>query len=242
MTDPIDTTILDSFDFYLNKHDKSFTASIVGGGAIYLIARAKVTGDIDTITKIPEDIKRLSKAFALEQDIPQRWLNDNVSNLAQDFLRSGRNPFHSLVYEGSAVKLYVPYKPDLLLSKIFPMIDRPDGQDLDDISLLVKEGFISKQEFDEAITLFQRQISLMNPDEKDEAEIVVQIVENERDKLFPIPTKIPKLPITPSKEKSQTDKKICQVVGCNNPVHFRPRTDPKRRKKGYCTQCFNQRS
>ena len=239
--EPIDSSILDAFDEYLFGAGKSLSASIVGGGVIYLIARARVTGDIDSITKLPDDIKPLIESFARENDIPKNWFNDNASNIASDFLKSGENSFDVLLYEGKALKLFSPAKADLLLSKICAMIDRAAGQDLDDIESLINEGFISEPDYDLSLSLFEDQLPDMDPTQRSYGTDVLEILKTQKDEFFPPSGKSPSIPVTPTYHH-EVETSVCSVRGCDNKMVFRKGTSPERRAKRQCSDCFKKRS
>ena len=67
--------------------------------------------------------------------------------------------FAHLVFSGEALKLYIPSLHALLLSKIYPMLDRPEeGKDLQDIEDLIKAGVVSRAEIEAALTTFENDI------------------------------------------------------------------------------------
>ena len=76
----IDLNIIELFDIHLTENNVSYSASIIGGAAIMLVANSlRPTGDIDSVILIPDHIKVEIAKFARKQGIVETWFNDNAS-------------------------------------------------------------------------------------------------------------------------------------------------------------------
>lgn len=148
------------FDAHLKKRGCTYKASIVGGTAILLIANVqRSTGDIDSIRKIPQDIKEEIVSFANAQGIRDTWFNDNASRNLNEFFGKGDEYFANEVFKGNALTLYTPSTNVLILSKIYPILDRPEeAKDLDDIETLLDSGAATLEEFKYAQECFKGRI------------------------------------------------------------------------------------
>ncbi len=160
MTVKISLHLIEKFDAFLFERNLVYAASIVGGTAILLIANSsRPTGDIDSISKIPPDIKKCIANFAVREGISPTWFNDNVSRNFFEYATHGENVFDQALYFGQALKLYAPSKTALLLSKFHPLVDRPGTtKDLDDIDSLIDAGVINKNDFQKALEDFRTRI------------------------------------------------------------------------------------
>ena len=156
----IDIGLIEEFDRYLKVRGLIYNASIVGGAAIMLVANGqRATGDIDSLQRIPDDIRHQIQSFAKEKGLAPTWFNDHVSRNFTEFVRKGDELFSQVVYEGEALKLYLPSLRTLLLSKIYPMLDRPsEGKDFQDIESLVVAKIIGRNELEAAISAFEDNI------------------------------------------------------------------------------------
>lgn len=152
--------LIEKFDLHLLSKQKKYRASIIGGAVIMLVANSKrTTGDIDSLTKIPEDIKLEIEAFAAQEGIPQNWINDNASRNLHEFLTKAKKDsiFAREIFSGMALFLFAPSNETILLSKIYPMLDR-QGMDLIDIKSLLESGFVTKDDFIAALDIFKERI------------------------------------------------------------------------------------
>ena len=156
----IDLNLISLFDQHLAAAGLSYKASIIGGAAILLIANSqRATGDIDSLLKIPNEIKSEILKFARIQKIDETWFNDNASRNYAEFVMKGQEVFSSLVFSGMALQIYTPSAQTLILSKIYPMLDRADtGKDLQDLDALVIAGAISRYDFEAALVSFKSNI------------------------------------------------------------------------------------
>lgn len=156
----IDVGLLKKFDSHLADKQIEYSASIIGGTAILLIANSsRVTGDVDSLTQIPEEIKNEIADFAKKQGISANWFNDNASRNFSEFVIKGEDLFSKEVFKGRALKLYAPSIHTLLLSKIYPMLDRAAlGYDLEDIETLIVAGFVTESDMKLALEAFKTRI------------------------------------------------------------------------------------
>ncbi len=157
---PIDNGIIELFDTHLTDKGMTYNASIVGGAAIMLIANGqRPTGDIDSLHQIPQEIRAEIAAFARAHGLTPKWFNDHASRNFNEFVRKGEEVFARLVFDGKALKLYTPSIKILLLSKIYPILDRPeDGKDLQDIEALIDAKVVGRNDFQEAVADFEANI------------------------------------------------------------------------------------
>ncbi|RYZ84124.1 MAG: hypothetical protein EOP06_18690 [Proteobacteria bacterium] len=86
--------------------------------------------------------------------IPSTWFNDNASRNFKEFVREGQNVFDKILFKGEALTLYAPEPSVLALSKISPMLDR-ERIDTQDIIGLIEGGFLSRIDFDSALSQFE---------------------------------------------------------------------------------------
>lgn len=154
---PIDLGLIEGFDRHLKEKGISYTASIIGGAAIMLVADGqRATGDIDSLQRIPDNVRAEIASFAKARGLEPTWFNDNASRNFKEFVRKGEEVFATLVFEGKALKLYTPSLKTLLLSKIYPMLDRPEeGKDFQDIESLVVAKVVGRSELEEAVKAFE---------------------------------------------------------------------------------------
>lgn len=76
----IDIGTIELFDAHLKEKGLSYSASIVGGTAIMLVASAqRSTGDIDSLQAIPDNIRKEIAAFAAIRGLDPKWFNDHAS-------------------------------------------------------------------------------------------------------------------------------------------------------------------
>lgn len=125
-----------AFDHYLQQRGLAFEATIVGGSALGLMGVTdRQTRDVDVLDPdVPESIARASASFAREQrasgvPLADDWLNNGPAQL-KDVLPEGWDLRIEESYVGSALKLSVLGRADLLKSKLFALCDR--GTDLRD--------------------------------------------------------------------------------------------------------------
>jgi len=156
----IDLNIIELFDLHLTESNVSYSASIIGGAAIMLVANSlRPTGDIDSVILIPANIKQEIAKFARNQGISETWFNDNASRNNRDFVKDNENVFVHLIFSGQSLKLYTPSMKTLLVSKIYPILDRADeGKDLQDIENLIRAKVVTKEDLKEAIDTFEYEI------------------------------------------------------------------------------------
>ncbi len=233
----VDGSILGEFDKFLGSQGQKFKASIVGGTAIKLLAlETRSTGDLDSLTKIPEDIKRSIREFSVNQDIPKDWFNDNVRRIAE-ISRVNGNFFSRVIYEGEYLTLYSPENSILLFSKFLPMLDRPGQGDFDDIISLIESNVIGKDDYISALKEFK--IRMQSSGDLDLVEALVNELESQIDDLFQ------------NQESSSVNQEARATLDgvntiihslkckkCGNPAVFREGFLPKRFKKQYCSRCF----
>ncbi len=172
----VDIGLIELFDSHLQKKSLSYSASIIGGAAIMLVASGqRPTGDIDSLQRIPDEIRAEIIAFAIERDLEPKWFNDHASRNFQEFVRKGEEVFATLVFDGKALKLYTPSVKTLLLSKIYPILDRPEeGKDLQDIEALIEAKIVGREDFEEAVADFEASIRFEN--EHDQRKAARQLV------------------------------------------------------------------
>lgn len=156
----IDLNIIELFDIHLTENNVSYSASIIGGAAIMLVANSlRPTGDIDSVILIPDHIKVEIAKFARKQGIVETWFNDNASRNIRDFIKENENVFVHLIFSGQSLKLFTPSMKTLLVSKIYPILDRADeGKDLQDIENLIRAKVVTKEDLEEAIDTFEYEI------------------------------------------------------------------------------------
>jgi hypothetical protein len=156
----VDIGLIELFDRHLEAKGLTYKASIIGGTAIMLVADGqRATGDIDSLQRIPDNIRAEIASFAAARGLEPAWFNDNASRNFKEFVRKGEEVFATLVFEGKALKLYMPSIKTLLLSKIYPMLDRPEeGKDLQDIDSLVVAKIVGRKDLEEAVTAFEDNI------------------------------------------------------------------------------------
>ncbi len=156
----IDVGLIELFDQYLYEKGISYKASIIGGVAIMLIANhQRSTGDIDSLQKIPKEVYEEIVKFAKVHQLEKNWFNDHVARNFHEFVRKGENIFETCVYDGKALKLFTPSIKTLLLSKIYPILDRPEeGKDLQDIEALIKAKVVTHNDLEAAIKAFEDNI------------------------------------------------------------------------------------
>lgn len=164
----IDIGVIELFDLHLKEKGMSYKASIVGGTAIMLVANGqRPTGDIDSLQRIPDDIRAEIVQFAKIRDLDPSWFNDHASRNFHEFVRKGEEVFAKLVFNGKALKIYTPSVKTLLLSKIYPILDRPEqGKDLQDIEALIAANVVGSKELEEAIQAFEEHIRFENDREQ----------------------------------------------------------------------------
>lgn len=156
----IDIGLINLFDQHLHQKGISYSASIVGGTAIMLIAgNQRTTGDIDSLQAIPDSVRTEIFSFAVARGLEPTWFNDHASHNFSEFVRKGEDVFATLVFDGTALRLFTPSIKTLLLSKIYPMLDRPEEKkDFQDIEALVAARVVGRRELEEAIKAFEDNI------------------------------------------------------------------------------------
>jgi hypothetical protein len=160
----IDLSIIEQFDVHLTENNHSYSASIIGGAAIMLVANSlRPTGDIDSVILIPDHIKEEIAKFARKIGIVETWFNDNASRNIRDFIKENENVFVHLIFSGQSLKIYTPSMKTLLISKIYPILDRADeGKDLQDIENLIFAKVVTKEDLNDAIDTFEHEIRYEN--------------------------------------------------------------------------------
>jgi hypothetical protein len=176
----IDLKLIEKFDKHLQKQLNDYKASIIGGTAIQLLSNdTRVTGDIDSFTKIPPWMKKEIKDFANQEGIDTNWFNDNVSRNYNDFMIKGEEIFDKLLYEGKRLSLYAPSMVVLLLSKIYGIVDRTQGSDFDDIKSVMESNTATKEDLKEALSEFKSRIRFEEgASAKKRSHAVAKIIEN----------------------------------------------------------------
>ncbi len=157
---PIDLGLIEDFDRHLKEKGISYSASIIGGAAIMLVADGqRATGDIDSLQRIPDNVRTEIATFAKARSLEPTWFNDHASRNFKEFVGKGEEIFATLVFEGKALKLYTPSFKTLLLSKIYPMLDRPEeGKDFQDIEALIAAQVVGRKELEAAVQAFEDNI------------------------------------------------------------------------------------
>lgn len=175
----IDISLIELFDQHLQKERLAFKASIVGGTAIMLIAKGqRVTGDIDSLQQIPDVIRTEIANFATVYGLDPNWFNDHVSRNFSEFVRKGEDVYSTLVFQGKSLTLYTPSIKTLLLSKIYPMLDRPhQGKDLQDIESLISAKVVGRRELEDAVKSFEENIRYEDRELLKPSRILVSILQ-----------------------------------------------------------------
>jgi len=157
---PIDLSLIEAFDRHLKQKNISYSASIIGGAAVMLVADCqRATGDIDSLQRIPDNVRTEIASFAKARGLEPTWFNDHASRNFKEFVRKGEEVFATLVFEGKALKLYTPSLKTLLLSKIYPMLDRPEeAKDFNDIEALVAAKVVGREDLEAAVQSFEDDI------------------------------------------------------------------------------------
>jgi len=160
MKRPIDIGLIEKFDKHLKAKGLCYSASIVGGAAIMLVANEqRSTGDIDSLQRIPDEIRVEIGHFAAEHGLDATWFNDHASRNFHEFVRKGEEVYSKLVFAGDALKLFTLSIMTLLLSKIYPILDRPENpKDFQDIEDLVAAKVVGRVELEEAVGAFEDHI------------------------------------------------------------------------------------
>lgn len=127
------------FDRYLTDRKLKFEAVIIGGAALNILEiSSRKTKDVDCLDpEIPEEIKKASKEFAEKRSdlaLDTNWLNNGPKTLKAD-LPAGWRSRVQLLYQGTALRLQVLGREDLLKAKLYAYCDRtsPDFEDLQDL-------------------------------------------------------------------------------------------------------------
>ncbi len=149
--------IISKFDKYLDGHNLSFEAIVIGGAALALLGViTRETQDCDVLDpKIPPAVDKASKDFVKTlrqqgQDIKEKWLNNGPEDLKNN-LPQGWKSRIQLLFSGKALILYTLGRSDLLRTKLFAYCDRQ--QDLSDCIALAP----SKKELYEVLEWLQEQ-------------------------------------------------------------------------------------
>ncbi len=129
-------TVIFEFDKFLESEGLFFEAVVIGGAALNILdISSRKTRDVDCLDpEIPEEIKEASKKFAIlrtDLELDQNWLNNGPQTLKNDLPKNWRLRL-DIMYSGTAIKLSVLGRSDLLKSKLFAYCDRttPDFEDL----------------------------------------------------------------------------------------------------------------
>jgi hypothetical protein len=125
--------IIEKFDRYLNEHHQNFSAIIVGGAALSLLrVTSRVTNDIDVLNPnvLPEKVGLLTKEFALQNNLPESWINCGPSDVST-FLPEGWMARTRKIFSGKNLELITLGHGDLILTKCWAYCDRQ--RDLEDI-------------------------------------------------------------------------------------------------------------
>lgn len=132
---PIET--IEKFDLFLADIGKSFSAIIIGGGALSLMrVITRETQDIDVLEPIlSQAILQLSQEFADQINhltpmaLKRAWLNNGPESLRPN-LPEGWHDRIQKIFAGRAIELYALGRSDLLKTKLFAFCDREqDRQD-----------------------------------------------------------------------------------------------------------------
>jgi hypothetical protein len=130
--------------------------SIYGGAAFLLAYNSReATKDIDAILQPREVGERLAAQVARELDLPEDWLNADVTQFVSPKLESKRRL--SEIEEATGLIVHVPSAEYLLAMKALAC-RRPIGAyrgDLDDLAFLLKKmGIDSVEQIQEAVDRF----------------------------------------------------------------------------------------
>lgn len=149
---------IEAFDQFLFKKEKSFSAVIIGGGALAIMGViSRETQDVDVLEPaLPADIINLSQEFAAsypQAALKKNWLNNGPQSLQQD-LPSGWMQRTTVIFSGKALHLSTLGRSDFLKAKLFAFCDRE--QDRQDCILMqptkedLQETFIWLQQRDQS--------------------------------------------------------------------------------------------
>lgn len=75
-----------------------------------------------------------------------------------EFVRKDEEIFAKLFFDGKALKLYTPSTKTLLLSKIYLILDSPEGKDLQNIEDLIDAKVVGHKELEDAVADFDSNI------------------------------------------------------------------------------------
>lgn len=125
-----------AFDHYLLERGLTLDLVVVGGAALGLMGiTSRQTRDVDVLVPtLPEVILVAAADFARQQRaagtfLADDWLNNGPESLA-DLLPEGWERRLQVAFDGQALRVSVPGRLDLLMTKLFALCDR--GSDLKD--------------------------------------------------------------------------------------------------------------
>ena len=127
---------LDAFDRFLVERSLAFDGVIVGGTALVLLGiTSRATKDVDVLCpRISPDVIDAASEFAQQrraigETLADDWLNNGPWPLIPDLPPNWMQRVNP-VFQGSALTLAVPDRPELLATKLYALCDR--GTDLAD--------------------------------------------------------------------------------------------------------------
>ena len=143
---------------------KGITRDIIicGGAALVSLGYTnRATADVDSITFLDNDFKKIADTLSEELKLKNGWLNSAVRSLGED-LPVGWETRAELIFSGKVLTVKSLSRLDLIFSKLYAAVDRSD-----DISDLI-EMKITEEEINNTKKLVL---------EKDASEIWPELVE-----------------------------------------------------------------
>lgn len=130
----------------LGLNNQAYTLTIMGAGALIALNHiSRATVDIDLVQpEIDPPLLKAIMAVADKHGLDFGWLNSSASVFAKD-LPSGWQRRTSVHFEGEHLTIKILGRQDLIFSKLFAAIERPQ-KDFDDLLSLAP----SKQELGKA--------------------------------------------------------------------------------------------
>jgi hypothetical protein len=142
---------LEAFDIWLAARSLQLEAVVVGGSALALLGVTdRQTRDVDILhPELPLDVAKAAREFAVHfraqgVELADDWLNNGPMQLAE-VLPDGWHLRVGLAFKGTALRLMVLGRADLLKTKLFALCDR--GTDLADCIALAPTA----KELDDAV-------------------------------------------------------------------------------------------
>lgn len=111
---------------------------LFGGAAMILGWKARQpTRDIDAVFEPAAKIRRLAKALAEDEGLPEGWLNDAVKGFI-DRLPS-RKDFRQVVFSTEHLRIYTPPAEYLIAMKALSARTGPEHADVEDMKFLIRK-------------------------------------------------------------------------------------------------------